>query len=66
MPPARESRRFVQPLRKDNKGPQELGNLLFELDCAKNDGGLSGLIVLDEAAFLKPLLVKLPDDLPGR
>lgn len=51
---------------KDNKGPQELGNLLFELECAKNDGGLSGLIVLDEAAFLKPLLVKLPDDLPGR
>ena len=50
---------------KDNKGLQELGDLLLELECAKNDGGLSGLKVLDEPAFLKPLLVKLPDDLQG-
>ena len=51
---------------KDKKGLQELGDLLLELECAKSDGGLSGLKVLDEPAFLKPLLVKLPDDLQGR
>ena len=51
---------------KDNKGLQELGDLLLGLDCAKNDGGLSGLKVPDEPAFLKPLLVKLPDDLQER
>ena len=51
---------------EDDKGLQELGDLLLELECAKNDGGLSGLKVLDEPAFLRPLLVKLPDDLPGR
>ncbi|KAL9975490.1 hypothetical protein ACROYT_G012652 [Oculina patagonica] len=51
---------------RDNKGLQELGDLLLELECAKNDGGLSGLKVLDEPAFVKPLLVKLPDDLQGR
>jgi len=43
-----------------------LENWLLELECAKNGGGLSGLKVLDEPAFLKPLLVKLPDDLQGR
>ena len=48
---------------KDNIGLQELGDLLLELECTKNDGGLSGLKVLDEPAFLKSLLVKLPDDL---
>ena len=42
---------------KDNKGLQELGDLLLELECAKNYGGLSGLKVLDEPAFLKPLLI---------
>ena len=51
---------------KDNKGLQELGDLLLELECAKNNGGLSGLKVLDEPAFLRPLLTKLPDDLLGR
>ena len=51
---------------KDNIGLQELGDLLLGLDCAKNDGGLSGLKVPDEPAFLKPLLVKLPDDLQER
>ena len=51
---------------KDNKGLQELGDLLLELRCAKEEGGLAGLKILDEPAFLKPVLVKLPEELPGR
>ena len=51
---------------KDNKGLQELGDLLLELQCAKEDGGLAGLKLLDEPAFLKPVLVKLPEELQGR
>jgi len=51
---------------KNNKGLQELGDLLLELKCTKNDKVLNSLKVLEEPAFLKPLLVKLPDDLPGR
>ena len=48
---------------KDNKGLQELGDLLLELQCAKEDGGLAGLKILDEPAFLKQVLVKLPEEL---
>ena len=51
---------------RDNKGLQELGDLLLELQCAKQDGGLVGLKILEEPAFLKHLLVKLPEDLQGR
>ena len=51
---------------KDNKGLQELGDLLLELQCTKEDGGLAGLKILDEPAFLKPVLVKLPEELQGR
>lgn len=51
---------------KDNKGLQDLGDLLLELQRAKPDGGLACLKILDEPVFLKPLLVKLPEDLQGR
>ena len=51
---------------KDNKGLQELGNLLLELQYTKEDGGLAGLKILDEPAFLKPVLIKLPGELQGR
>ena len=51
---------------KDNKGLQELGDLLLELQCAKQDGGLTGLKILDEPAFLKPLRAKIPSDLQSR
>ena len=46
---------------RDNKGLQELRDLLLGLQCTKQDGK-----ILDEPAFLKPLLVKLPEDLQGR
>ena len=51
---------------KDNKGLQELGDLMLELQYAKEDGGLAGLKILDESAFLKPVLIKLPEELQGR
>ena len=50
----------------DNKGLQELEDLLLELQCVKDDGGLAGLKILDEPAFLKPVLVKLAEELQGR
>ena len=51
---------------KDIKGLQELGDLLLELQCAKEDGGLAALKILDEPAFLKPVLVNLTEELQGR
>lgn len=50
----------------DNKKIQELADLLLELDCAKKDGVLSGLRVLDEPIYLKPIVTKLPRDVQGR
>ena len=51
---------------RDNKRLQEFGDLLLELQCAKNDGGLKGLKILDEPAYLRPVAAKLPEDLQGR
>ena len=36
------------------------------MQCAKEDGGLAGLKILDEPAFLKPVLAKLLEELQGR
>jgi hypothetical protein len=51
---------------RDNKKLQELGDLLLELQCAKNDGGYRGLRILDEPAYIKPVIVKLPGDIQSR
>lgn len=51
---------------KDNKRLQEFGDLLLELQCAKEDGHLQGLRILDEPIFLKPVLTKLPTDIQTR
>ena len=51
---------------RDAKKLQELGDLLLELECAKNDGSLPGLRILDEAMYLKPIITKLPGDIQGR
>ena len=45
---------------KDPKKLQELGDLLLELECAKSDGILPGLRILDEAMYIKPIIAKLP------
>ena len=50
---------------RDAKKLQELGNLLLELECAKNDGSLPGLGILDEAMYLKPIITKLPGTYRG-
>ena len=50
---------------KDNK-LQELGDLLLELECAKKDGSLQGLRILDEPIYLKAILTKLPGDIQSR
>jgi ribosomal protein L40E len=51
---------------KDNRKLQEFADLLMELDCAKRDGALAGLRVLDEPIYLKPVISKLPGDIQGR
>ena len=51
---------------RENKWLQEFGNLLLELQCAKNNGAIRGLKILDEPAYLRPVVTKLPDDLKGR
>ena len=51
---------------QNNKQPQELGDLLLELQCAKNDGRLKGLQILDLPAYLRPIVAKVPADLQGR
>ena len=48
---------------KDNKKLQEFGDLLLTLQCAKDDGQLKGLRILDEPLFQKPILAKLPNDI---
>ena len=45
---------------------QELGDLLFDLECEKSDGGLQSLRVHDEPIFLRPIVAKLPADIQGR
>ena len=51
---------------RDNKKLLELGDLLLELQCAKEDGGLQGLKVPDEPIYIKPVLTKLPTDIQTR
>ena len=48
---------------RDAKKLQELGDILLELGCAKSDGRLQGLRVLDEPMYLKPVIAKLPGDI---
>ncbi|CAB3998501.1 Hypothetical predicted protein, partial [Paramuricea clavata] len=50
----------------DNKKLQELGDLLLSLQCAKDDGQLKGLRILDEPIFLRPITEKLPNDIQSR
>ena len=51
---------------QNNKQLQEFGDLLLELQCAKNDERIKGLQILDEPAYLRPIVAKLPADLLGR
>jgi hypothetical protein len=51
---------------RDNKKLQELGDLLLSLQCAKDDGQLNGLGILDEPIFLRPIIEKLSNDIQSR
>ncbi len=51
---------------KDHKKLQEFGDLILELDCAKENGRLQGLKILDEPIFMKPVLAKSPGDIQNR
>lgn len=51
---------------RDNKKLQEVGDLLLEQQCAKADSGLPGFRILDEPAYIKPVIVKLAGDIQGR
>ena len=51
---------------KDNKKLQEFGDVVLELQCAKDNGRLQGLRILDEPIFMKLVLVKLPGDVQNR
>ena len=52
--------------KQNNKQLQEFGDLLLELQCAKNDGRIKGLQILHEPAYLRPIVAKLPADLQAR
>ncbi|XP_056430806.1 uncharacterized protein LOC130369492 [Hyla sarda] len=48
---------------KDNLKLQELGDILWEVQCAKEEGYLRGLAHLDTANGTKPIVEKLPHHL---
>mgnify|MGYP002804098909 CR=1 FL=1 len=51
---------------RENKKLQEFGDLLLSLPCAKDDGQLKRLKILDEPIFLRPIIAKLPNDIQNR
>lgn len=51
---------FPRMSAKDHKKLQELGDLLMELQCAKEDGYLPGLSYLDTARGINPIVERLP------
>jgi len=59
-------RTFPKIGNRENKQLQEFGDLLLELQCAKNDGGLRGLKILDEPAYLRSAVAKLSNDLQSK
>ena len=50
---------FTKIGHKDDKSLHDLGDLLLELQCAKRDGELKGLKILDKPSYLKLILTKL-------
>ena len=51
---------------RENKKLQEFGDLLLSLQCAKDDGQLKGLKILDEPIFLRPIIAILPNEIQNR
>lgn len=52
--------KFPRVLVKQNLKLRELGDLLMEVQCAKEEGYLPGLSYLDTACGIEPIVAKLP------
>ncbi|XP_036952753.1 uncharacterized protein LOC119018863 isoform X3 [Acanthopagrus latus] len=59
----RKIENFPRLTNKDNIKLRELGDILLELECAKEDGVLQGLSYLDTARGVKQIVEKLPYNL---
>ncbi|KAK0131205.1 hypothetical protein N1851_034110 [Merluccius polli] len=57
---------FPKLTNKDNAKLRELGDILLELECAKEEGYLQGLAFLDTAHGVNPIVEKLPYSLQER
>lgn len=51
---------FPKLTNKDNVKLRELGDILQEIECAKEGGYLPGLLYLDTARGVNPIVEKLP------
>lgn len=51
---------FPKVSNKEPQGLRELGDLLSEIDAAKSDGSLPGLVYLDTSHGIAPVVDKLP------
>ncbi|XP_026003932.1 uncharacterized protein LOC113009687 [Astatotilapia calliptera] len=58
--------RFPRVSNKDPQNLRELGDLLSEIDAAKSDGSLPGLVYLDTSRGIAPIVDKLPTNLQDR
>ncbi|KAL1007525.1 hypothetical protein UPYG_G00087930, partial [Umbra pygmaea] len=54
---------FPRLTNRDNVKLRELSDILLELECAKQDGALPGLVYLDTARGVKQIVEKLPYNL---
>ncbi|XP_034002065.1 uncharacterized protein LOC117495103 [Trematomus bernacchii] len=57
---------FPKLTNKDNAKLRELGDILLELECAKDEGALPGLSYLDTARGVREIVEKLPYNLQER
>ncbi|KAJ8381227.1 hypothetical protein SKAU_G00020050 [Synaphobranchus kaupii] len=57
---------FPKLTNKDNAKLRELGDILLELECAKEEGYLPGLALLDTSRGVNPIAEKLPYSLQER
>ncbi|TWW54543.1 hypothetical protein D4764_0103490 [Takifugu flavidus] len=59
----RKIEQFPKLHNRDTVRLRELGDILLELECAKEDGALPGLLYLDTARGIKQIVEKLPYNL---
>lgn len=59
----KKTEQFPKLHNRDTVKLRELGDILLELECAKEDGALPGLLYLDMAREIKKIVEKLPYNL---